>query len=378
MTTRHRCWAEIDLGALESNLRRIRAGLPQHVKYVAVVKADAYGHGMAQTVARLMHCGADMFAVANVREAEEIREIGSGWPILILSPVLPEEDDALLDSCAIPTVSCLEEVERFAKLGERAKRPFKIHLKVDTGMGRLGVWHTQAKELYEAIRAIPQVALEGIFTHFSSADSDAEFTEHQRQLFIKTLESLPGIKPGDLMVHADNSAGLNSFLHGSWFNAVRIGLRQFGVLPYRGSILSSIPTHPVFNFHTRVGLVKNVPAGTGISYSRSHILQRDSRLALLTAGYGDGIPTTLSNRGQVLIRGKHCPMIGRVTMDQTVIDVTDHPNVQVGDVATLIGKQENQRISVSEFAREAQHIPWEIFCSITKRVPRHYVLDSAL
>lgn len=374
---------EIDLGALERNLRNIRAALPPWIRYVAVVKADAYGHGMAQTVTRLMHAGADMFAVANIGEAAEIRELGSGWPILVLSALLPSEDSQILDYNVIPAVSSEEEVERFAALARSANRSIKIHLKIDTGMGRLGVWHEKTAQLVRRILSKPELSLEGVFTHFSSADADAEFTTIQRETFLATLAACEGLPLGRLLIHADNSAGLDTLGQDSPFNAVRVGLLQFGVRPYPGSLLGQIRVEPVLSFHSRIGLIKELPAGTPISYNRTCSLKRTTRTGVLTAGYADGIPTSLSNRANVLVNGKQCPILGRVTMDQIIIDLTDVPTAQVGDKATFIGSQPNETggytaINVEEFSQRAGQIPWEVFVSITKRVHRVYRIDSGM
>lgn len=367
-----RCWAEIDLAALERNLKHIRAALPDHIRYVAVVKADAYGHGLHPTVARLMHSGADMFAVANITEAAAVREIGPGWPVLVLGPLLPDEMRFVLEYDVIATVSSADELKRFETLGRETNRMVQVHLKVDTGMGRAGVWHTEAVELFDAIKASSHVRLCGIFTHFSSADSDPQFTETQRATFLNLLASLDLPDRGELMIHADNSAGLESFTPDSPFNAVRVGLLQFGILPYEQSLLSRVQPDPVFSFHTRVGLVKTVPANTGISYGRTRIVERETRVAVLTAGYGDGIPRICGNRAQVLIRGQSCPVLGRVTMDQTIVDVTDAGDVEVGDQATLVGRQNDAEIGIAQFSRWADTIPWETLTSVTKRVPRIY------
>ncbi len=369
---KYRCWAEIDLGALERNLGRIRAALPPHMQYVAVVKADAYGHGMPRMVTRLMQSGASMFAVANVYEAAELREIGRGWPILVLGPVLPEEERYLAEYDLTATVSTPEEVERLATAAERAKGVLPVHLKIDTGMGRLGIWHENAAGLYRQIMATPHLKLAGIFTHFSSADTDPAFTQEQRNRFLRVLEALPDLDPAALLIHADNSAGLETLSQDSPFNAVRVGLLQFGCLPYPDSFLAELKPEPVLSFHTRIGITKHLPAGTGISYGQTCRLQRDSRLGVITAGYGDGIPTTASNRAQVLIRGRRCPVLGRVTMDQTIVDLTDNPEATAGDTVTIIGHQAEEEIGVQEFSHWADCVPWEAFCSITKRVPRLY------
>lgn len=368
----YRCWAEIDLVMLERNLMRIRAALPKPIRYIAVVKANAYGHGMAPVVSRLMHCGADMFAVANLREAAEIQEMGSGWPILLLSPLLPDEDQQLAESGVIVTVSSTEEVERFAKIGQKAERPLEVHLKIDTGMGRLGVWHEDAYRLFAAIQNNPYLNLTGLCTHFSSADIDSAFTEQQRQLFLNILAQCQNKTKSPWLIHADNSASLGSFTSKSPFNAVRIGLMQFGVSPESCTPYLPLKVEPVFSFFTRIGLIKTLPAGASISYQRTCVLKRHSRIALLTAGYGDGIPTTLSGKGEVLIHGCRCPILGRITMDQTIVDITDIAEPHIGDLVTIIGSQRNETISIKDFSRQSRHIPWEVFCSITQRVRRIY------
>ncbi|PXA03548.1 alanine racemase [Coraliomargarita sinensis] len=364
-----RCWAEIDLAAFERNLKCIQNALPDHMRYVAVVKADAYGHGMPQMVRRLMQSGVDYFAVANITEAAEIRHMGSGWPILLLSPLLPGEESQVLAHDLIATVSTAGECERLNELGKQHDQKVRIHLKIDTGMGRLGVWHEQAEDFLKSIADYSHLKLEGLYTHFSSADSDPEFTQLQRQRFIRIVESIDYSK---LLIHADNSAGIDSLSKDSPFNAVRIGLLQFGIAPYPKSALGAASVEPVFSFHARIGLVKELPAHTDISYARSYTLERDSRIAILTAGYGDGIPFELSNKGSVLIHGQHCPILGRVTMDQTIIDVTDCPEAAIGDTATLIGKNGGKEITTVEFSDLVGTISWETLCSITKRVTRLY------
>jgi alanine racemase len=367
-----RCWAEIDLAALERNLRGIRAALPEQIRYVAVVKADAYGHGLPQIAARLMHAGADLFAVANLAEAASLREVGPDWPILILSPILPQEDRHLAELNVTVTISSAEEVVRFAAVARDSGSPLSVHLKIDTGMGRLGVWHEHAEHVYQLIHDTAGLRLAGVFTHFSSPDDDPEFTALQRRRFLLALARCPGLDASKLLVHADNSAGIETLEVGGPFNAVRVGLLQFGILPRPGTLLESVRAEPVFSFRTRVGLVKSLPRGTGISYGRTHILARDSRVAILAAGYGDGIPRAASNRASVLIHGHRCPVLGRVTMDQTIVDVTGLPAVAAGDEAVLVGRQKNAEIGIAEFSRWGDTIPWETLCSVTKRVSRLY------
>lgn len=366
-----RCWAEIDLAALERNLRLIRASLPHRMRYVAVVKADAYGHGLPQAAARLMHAGADLFAVATLSEAAAVRELGPGWPILLLSPLLPEEDRYLAEYDLSATVSSSEEVDRFEAIGQLAGKQISVHLKIDTGMGRLGVWHEEAPALYARVRAARHLRLAGIFTHFASPD-DAAFTANQRRLFLQALDGCVGLNPNEIFVHADNSAGIETMSGASPFNAVRVGLLQFGILPHPQSLLAEVHTEPVFSFRTRVGLVKTLPAGQTVSYGRTHTLTQRTKVAVICAGYGDGIHRTASNRAYVIIHGRRCPILGRVTMDQTIVDVSGIETVHCGDEVVLVGRQGTAEISITEFSDWADTIPWETLCSVTKRVPRIY------
>lgn len=374
-----RCWAEIDLAALERNLKAIQAALPAHVRYIAVVKADAYGHGMQQTVARLMQAGIDMYGVANVAEAATIREIGGdGWSILVLGATLREEAQYLFEYDLIPTVSCPEELAFLDAMAAQRGARLRVHLKIDTGMGRLGIWHEDAGALFSAMRDCRHLDLDGVYTHFAHAETDVEFTERQRRRFMTALAKIDWLELDTLLIHADNSAGITSFTRDSAYNAVRIGLLQFGITPYAKSLFAKVQTSPIFSFKTRVSLVKRLPAGTEISYGRTCRLERDSRIAILCAGYGDGIPRSLSNKGVALLQGRRCRYLGRVTMDQTIVDVTDLPREPaIGDEVCLIGAQNGAEIQLETFSQWAGTISWEILCSITKRVPRIYKTSIA-
>ncbi|MEK9984336.1 MAG: alanine racemase [Opitutae bacterium] len=370
-----RCWADIDLATLERNLRRIKAGLPQGVQYVAVVKADAYGHGIQPVVSRLMQCGADMFAVANVAEGAQIREIGSGWPILVLSPVLPGEEEALLEYELIATLSTQEEAQRFNQFAKQSGSTLPVHIKIDTGMGRAGIWHEEAFTLLETVQTFEHLRVDGLYTHFADAPNNSEFTEQQRQLFLKTTANFRhnySERTQPLLIHADSSSSLESTGRNSPVNAVRVGLLQFGVPPSEESVLAKVKTEPVLTFSTQVGLTKKLPSGTGISYGQTYTLKRESTIAVLTAGYGDGIPLASSNKAYVLINGQKCKILGRVTMDQTIVDVTKVAQVKPGKIATLIGTNGNASISLTQYADFSNSIPYESLCSITKRVQRVY------
>ena len=370
-----RAWVEIDLPAIDRNVGRIKQSLPHHVRYVAVVKANAYGHGMPEVATRLLQAGVDCFAVANVAEAAVLREIGHDADILLLSPTLPGEVPRALALGLDVTLNSLAEAQALASLATASGQTAKVHVKVDTGMGRSGVWHTQAAELFAFVQSVKAFEWRGVYTHFSDADTDAGYTAGQRKIFLGLLELIPASVRAGLLVHADNSAGLESFSASAPFNAVRVGLMQYGLPPSAGSFLASLRPEPVLSFHARVVLVKDLPAGTAVSYNRTKTLTRPTRVAIVAVGYGDGVPTAASNRGQFLVRGMRCPILGRVTMDQTIVDVTDVPAVAVGDIATILGAQGADRITVAEFCAWADCIPWEALCTLTQRVQRVYRTD---
>ena len=370
-----RAWVEIDLPAIDRNVGRIKQALPPHVRYVAVVKADAYGHGMPEVATRLLQAGVDCFAVANVAEAAKLREVGHDADILLLSPTLPNELPRALALGLDVTLNSLEEARALATAVAKSGLKAKVHVKVDTGMGRAGVWHEQAAELFAFVQADAAFEWRGVYTHFSDADSDAAYTAGQRTIFLKLLERIPPTVRAGLMIHADNSAGLESFSASAPFNAVRVGLMQYGLPPSSGSFLASLRPEPVLSFHARVVLVKDLPAGTAVSYNRTKILSRPTRVAIVAVGYGDGVPTAASNRGTFLVRGQRCPILGRVTMDQTIVDVTDVSSVVVGDIATILGAQGADRITVAEFCAWSDCIPWEALCTLTQRVQRVYRTD---
>ena len=371
----NRSWAEINLAALERNLRLIRESLPKNVRYISVVKADAYGHGIHPTAARLMQSGVDVFAVANVREASEIREMGSGWPILILGPLLEEEDISLIEFDLIPTLSSENELDRLIKLSRKNQKQISVHLKIDSGMGRHGIWWEHAKELINKAVSCKEIKISGALTHFAQP-SDLRFTKEQRETFLTVLNKSGIHKNEDFLVHADNSSSLRSFDRDNIFNAVRIGLLQFGVSPPQGSILANLPVEPVLSFHSRLAMIKDLPKGTTLSYGRQFKLKRDSRIGIISAGYGDAIPLPCGNRAFGLIKGKSYPLVGRITMDQTLIDLTNaSDDIELGQNVTLIGKQGDKEILLSELAENSDTIPWELLCSITKRVPRIYTTN---
>jgi len=368
----YRCWAEVDLSALRGNLAWIRHRAGAGVKIITVVKADAYGHGLKQIAALLMQSGTDIFGVANLTEAQAIRSVGQGWPILMLGACLPEEVDTAVRDDVMPTISSLEEAHAFEAAAAKRRKCALVHVKVDTGMGRLGVSAARAVELVQEVAALPHLSLAGLYTHFASAEDDAAFSRRQRQRFGEVLEAL---KAKQLpLIHANNSAAL---LHepDSVYGGIRPGLLVYGILPSGKRRLKAAwqkHVHPALSLHCRVSLVKEVARGDSLSYGRTFIAKKTMRVATLTAGYGDGYPRAASGQAEVLIHGRRCRVLGRVTMDQILVDVSAVPSAKVGDEVVLIGKQGHEEISATELAGWGGSVPWEILTGITYRVPRVY------
>ncbi len=369
-----RCWAEVDLSALRENLLWLRHCVGPEVKIMTVVKADAYGHGLKQIAALLMQSGTDIFGVANLAEAHAIRSVGKGWPMLMLGACLPDEIETAVRDGVMPTISSLAEARLFSTAALHWRRTVAVHVKVDTGMGRLGVAPAQALDLIEQIGQLDGLKLQGIYTHFSSVEDDAAFSHVQRTRFQKVLTELDARGIQIPLIHASNSGAL---LHepDTLFNLVRPGLLVYGVLPpgkrRRNSTLPK-QLRPALAWKCRISLVKEIPAGTPLSYGHTFTATERKRVATLTAGYGDGYLRAGSNRAEVLIGGRRCRVLGRITMDQMLVDVTRVRGVVAGDEAVLIGCQGKQQITAGELAEWGGTVPWEVLTNITYRVPRLY------
>lgn len=367
--TEPRCWAEIDLGALRHNARRCQDLSVPKCRVMAIVKADAYGHGLERVVTALSD-DVDWFGVANIREAIRARHAaGTDVPILILSPATPCEIEAIVDGRFSASVSSPGEVEAFNEAAGRHHTIARLHAVADTGMGRMGAPPSQFPELVQRIRDAEHCELEGVETHFPSADEDPAFTEEQIVSFRQLLDSLGDL--GSCEIHLGNSAGLLGFQKKTAFTTLtRPGIALYGIAPIEGS--SGL--EPVLSLRSRVTLVREIAAGTSISYGRTFVATAPMRVATLGLGYGDGYPRNLSGKGtDVLIAGQRCPLLGRVTMDQIVVDVS-HIDEMVfgGDEVVLIGRQGSEMITATELAEKAGTIPWEILTGITSRVERVY------
>ena len=368
--------AEIDLKAFRHNIQNLRNHLSPKVKTMAVVKADGYGHGAVPCAHIATDCGADYLGAGVVEEGIELRQSGLVTPILILGSIFPDEAEDLVRHDLATILCTLPLAQALSKEAKKQSKNVSVHIKVDTGMNRLGVSPESLPELLNQINDLPNLKLKGVSTHFSSADdedlsiSQAQLKKFQTALTILQNDDVP-------IVHSANTSALFK-LPESHFDMVRPGLILYGAHPSPSlqAVLDQkenlSPFQPVMQWKSQVLLVKTIAKGQPVSYSGSFTTQRESLIATLPIGYADGLHRSLSNKMDVLIRGKRAPQIGNICMDMTLIDVTEIKDVQVGDEVVLFGKQEDQKISVEEMAMKAGTIPYEILCNVGKRVPRLY------
>ena len=358
-----RAWAEIDLSALRHNLAVARESSGQDV--MAVVKAGAYGHGLENLARAIDHDNLAFFGVANVGEARRLTTAGITTPIYLLGPCFDDEHEEVVANDWTPCISSLHEATHFNTLAATADTTLAVHLAIDTGMGRGGVLPDQAADAITHIQALPHLRLTGLGSHLPAADEDPDFTRQQFDQFDSLIESLP-LPHSELRIHLSNSAGLLGYKSRTT-NLVRPGLMLYGVSPLPAF---QEKLRPVMTLKSRVSLVRDLPAGQSISYGRTTVLDRATRVATIGIGYGDGYPRALSgNKPEVLIRNTRCPLLGRVTMDQIMADVSALPDCQPSDDVELFGPH----IPASEVAQKANSIPWELFTSITPRVTRRYL-----
>ncbi len=368
-----RVWAEIDLDALKHNISVVREAIGKR-QLLFAIKADAYGHGLRE-IARASHQLVDAFGVASVEEGVNCRRAGvTRTPVLILSPVPEGAIPELFENNLIPTVSDLHFARQLATEAQRRQTTIPVHIEVDTGMGRTGVSADEALDFITRIYSLPGIRLAGVFTHFPAADTDIYFTIQQINLFNRLIATLQEKGINGFISHAANSAGsLN--IPEARLDMIRPGLMLYGIMPlsyHFGHRRASFTLKPVMSLRSRIVSLRQFPAGTSISYDRTYFTTRPSRIAVISVGYGDGYPHSLTNRGYCLIHGRKAPVVGNVSMDLTMVDVTDIPETKLGDVVTLLGTAEGKTICANELALLANTIPYEIICRISPRVPRLY------
>jgi alanine racemase len=361
---------EVDLGALEFNYRQIKKRIPEDVKLLAVVKADAYGHGSLPVSLRLEKLGVDYLGVAFPEEGVELRRGGVKTPILVLGGIFGEEVDQIFRFRLTPVIFGKDSLKILSREAERRGRKVKVHLKVDTGMGRLGVPLNLWPDFLREVRRFPRIEAEGILSHFAMTDEEQGFTQSQWRAFqeaVATAEKLGICCP---YLHMASSATLTAF-PAYCARLVRPGIMLYGSYP-SPTFRSLIPLKPVMTLKTRIHFLKLVPAGTRISYGGTFKAKRQSLIATLPIGYADGYSRDLSNHGEVLIHGRRAPVVGKVCMDFIMVDVTHIPRVSAGDEVILMGRQGKEQITPEEIAEKIKSISYEVLCSIGKRVPRIY------
>lgn len=362
--------AEIDLEALAFNYRQIQRRVPKGTAILAVVKADAYGHGALAVSLKLERLGVHSLGVAISEEGIALRKEGVKAPILILGGIFPGQEGEVLRYRLTPVVFEIASLMRLSKAASKRNKSVKVHLKVDTGLGRLGVPFDQFPFFLKEVKRIPNIEVEGLLSHFAMADREEEYTLFQWERFQKALRLAreEGLKSS--YVHMANSANLTLFPQYSR-NMVRPGIMLYGSYPTKG-MEGLIKLKPVLTLKTRIHFIKSVPEGARVGYGGTFLARRESLIATLPIGYADGYSTRLSNQGEVLIRGKRAPVVGRVCMDLTMVDVTDIPGVSKGDEVVLIGRQGREQITAEEIAKKIGSISYEVLCLIGKRVPRVY------
>jgi alanine racemase len=360
-------WAEINLGNLAYNFHQVKKAVSSGVKVMVTVKADAYGHGLIPVAGKLVSCGVDYFGVASIDEGIELRKAGIKSPILVLGMVLTKDIEPLFKYGLTQSVSSQSLTDALNRLAVKKRKRINVHIKVDTGMGRIGVLYHDALRFIKKTSKLKYLNIEGIFTHLPCADTNRSFTLYQIEIFKQLLEELKRSGIHIPLVHTANSLGVSGYKE-SYFNMVRPGLIIYGLHPAQDL---PFKLKPVLSLKTRAIYVKKVPSGWGISYGHIYVAEKSTRIVTLPIGYGDGYPRILSNQGPVLIGGKRFKISGRVCMDQIMVDVGDAA-VKIGDEVVLIGAQGKNKITTEELAGLAGTIPYEIVCGLGSRIPRLY------
>ena len=366
-------WVEIDLKAVKHNYLAIKRFASVHaakgISILPVVKADAYGHGMLKTAGLLNKLGVKFFGVSDVTEGIELRQSGLKKPILLLESALSSCTKEIVDYNLIPTVCMLSLANTLNKYAMSVHKKIDIHVKIDTGMRRLGVWHQEAEEFLAQVSKFSHLKIHGIYTHFPVADTNPVFTKQQIRILSEIVKTLyqKGIRIP--YVHAANSMGL--VYKTDLFNLARPGLMLYGLYP-SAKLKKKIKLQPVMRVKARILLVKKITRGQGLSYGHTFVARKDTAVATLSIGYSDGYMRGLSNKSSVLVGGQRCPVIGNVTMDQIMVDVSKVKKIEPGMEVTILGKEKGACVSADELAAQAGTINYEIVCSLGNQLPRVY------
>lgn len=364
-------WAEIDLNILENNLDEIRKHLPEENPILCVIKANAYGHGAVEVSKCLEGKGVRIFAVACLKEAAELRKAGVSSTIIVFGGLIYEEIRDAFVYNVTPVIYTKDIAEKLNREAEVFGKKIKVHIEIDTGMGRLGILPDEVDSFFSFLRKLKNIDVEGIMMHFAEADAGVDsYSIHQMSLFEdcrkKIVSIVDGIKP-----HAANSAAFLKFRDSLYFSP-RIGLMLYGYKPCKDG-LRNLSLKPVMTLKSRITFIKEVKKGTFISYGRTYRCSEKMKIATIGCGYADGLNRKLSNNFSVLLRGEFASIVGRVCMDQTMIDITHIDGASIGDEVVLMGAQGNKCIGADDIAERIETIPYEVLCAVGQRVDRVYI-----
>ena len=368
----------VDLDAIAYNFQMMKANIKKDVHMIAVIKTDGYGHGAVQ-IARLLE-NTDYiwgYATATLEEAVILRKHGIQKPILVLGCIFPDQWEEMIQNEVRMTTYTTDMAKGVSDLAVRLGKDAYIHIKLDTGMSRLGFQiNENSVDAIEEISKMPGLKLEGLFTHFSKADeTDKEYTDKQIEKYCYMQEELKKRGVTFEFYHCSNSAGIIDVPKAN-MDLVRAGISIYGLYPSEEVRKSNVPLKPAMELISHVTYVKTVPAGTPVSYGATYVTDKETRLATIPVGYGDGYPRSLSNKGYVLIHGKKAPICGRICMDQFMVDITDIPDVKFGDKVTLIGKNGEEILPVETLSDLSGRFNYEFVCDLGKRIPREYIQNG--
>ncbi|MBN2372794.1 alanine racemase [bacterium] len=368
----HATRAIINLWALRQNLYIIKQRIGANRRILAVVKANAYGHGLLETADCLQKMGVSMLGVAYIEEGIALRDAGIDIPVLVMTPALPYQIESALKYDLILTLSDIDNARAISLIASRMNISAKVHIKIDTGMGRLGLGFEGSQDAVSTIYSLPNLIVEGIFTHLATADeSDPCYTQYQIQRFKGITDSLSISGIHIPTVHMGNSAAVIQHPE-TYMDMVRVGIMLYGVAP-RAELQNIVPIFPVMTIMTKVIHLKMVAKGSSISYGRLYISPSDRLIGVIAAGYSDGFARSMSGKAHVLIHGEKAPVVGAICMDMSIVDLTDIKGVKVGDDVMLLGRQGKEHITAHDWAKWQQTIPYEILCAIGQGVTRVYI-----
>ena len=373
LVNRQRAWVEIDLTTLAHNVRTLKNSLAAPTKLMAVVKADAYGHGVIAVATTALANGADSLAIATLAEGVELRQAGINAPILILGAVnAPEDIKAIIAWQLEPTICSAQQAKIYAAKSSQVSQSLSVHLKLDTGMSRLGTNWQKAVSFVKTVEDLSNLKISSIYSHFATAEErDSTMMNLQHQRFKTAIAQLKAAGCKIPKLHLANSAATLGD-HTTHYDQVRVGLSIYGLYP-APYLASRLDLKPVLKVKAKITQVKTILAGEGISYGRKFVTTKDTKVAIVGIGYADGIPRSLSNQLQAIVAGSLVSQIGAITMDQLMLNIDHLPNAQPGDIVTLIGQQNNLSITADDWANALGTISWEILCSFKHRLPRVYL-----